>query len=137
VDLLNLLLDQGYLPVLTPPAISREGEAINVDGDRASAETAKALKANDLVILSNIPGVLTDFPDESSLLNSVNFDEIDQVATDFAEGRMRIKLLGAKEALEGGVQRVILGDARVQSPVEFALAGNGTVITGSPAATIS
>jgi len=127
--LLNMLLDAGYLPVLTPPAISEEGEAINVDGDRASAETAKAMHASDLIILSNIPGVLTDFPDESSLLESVTLDEIDHVAKTHAEGRMRIKLLGAKEAIEGGVRRVVLGDARVAHPIEYAIQGNGTVIS--------
>lgn len=129
VDLIQTLLDSGYLPVLTPPAISEEGEAINVDGDRAAAETAKALKADSLVILSNIPGVLTDFPDESSLLREVRFDDIDDVAQTHAQGRMRIKLLGAKEAIEGGVGRVILGDARVSKPIQYALDGNGTVIS--------
>ncbi len=128
-DLLNTLLDAGYLPVLTPPAISEEGEAINVDGDRAAAETAKALNADSLIILSNIPGVLTDFPNESSLLSEVHFDDIDEVAKTHAEGRMRIKLLGSKEAIEGGVGRVILGDARVDKPIQYALAGNGTVIS--------
>ena len=76
-DLLISLLDAGYLPVLTGPAISNENEAINVDGDRASAETAKALSANELIILSNIPGVLADFPDESSLIKSVTLDNIE------------------------------------------------------------
>ncbi len=127
--LLNLLLDGGYLPVLTPPAISYDGEAINVDGDRGSAETARALQATDLIILSNIPGVLTNFPDESSLLKEVPYDDIQHVAKTYAEGRMRIKLLGAKEAIEGGVQRVILGDARVENPVRAALDGQGTVIS--------
>ncbi len=126
--LLNTLLYAGYLPVLTPPAISFEGEAMNVDGDRASAETAKALNATDLVILSNIPGVLTNFPDESSLLENVKISEIDHVAKTYAEGRMRIKLLGSKEAIEGGVGRVVLGDARIENPVSAALAGRGTVI---------
>jgi acetylglutamate/LysW-gamma-L-alpha-aminoadipate kinase len=114
---------------LTPPAISFDGEAINVDGDRAAAETAKSLRATTLVILSNVPGVLESFPDESSLLRQISLSSIDQVANEFAEGRMRIKLLGAKEALEGGVGTVILGDARVKNPISHALAGNGTVIT--------
>ncbi len=129
IELLNSLLDAGYLPVLTGPAISEENEAINVDGDRASAETAKALRAESLVILSNIPGVLASFPDESSLIKSVTMESIEKVAKENAEGRMRIKLLGAKEAIEGGVQRVILGDARGANPVTNALNGNGTVIT--------
>jgi acetylglutamate/LysW-gamma-L-alpha-aminoadipate kinase len=126
--LLRRLLDDGYLPVLTPPALSDEGEAINVDGDRAAAETAKAMQATDLLILSNVPGVLARFPDESTLIPRITPDRIETVARDHAEGRMRIKLLGAMEALAGGIQRVILADARVKRPITSALDGNGTVI---------
>ncbi len=126
-ELLTTLLDAGYLPVLTPPAISYESEAINVDGDRAAGATAIALGAEVLLILSNVPGLLRDFPDETSLVPHLSRDEVESAAA-YAEGRMRIKLLGAREALEGGVQRVILGDARVEGPVRRALAGKGTVI---------
>ncbi|MEM7335908.1 MAG: [LysW]-aminoadipate kinase [Chloroflexota bacterium] len=126
--LLNSLLDSGYLPVLTPPAISFEGEAINVDGDRASGATAVAMQAETLIILSNVPGVLKAFPDESSLIQNISTDEIDEVAEKYAEGRMRIKLLGAKEALQGGVSRVVLGDARGENPIMKAFRGEGTVI---------
>ena len=45
-----------------------------------------------------------------------------------AEGRMRIKVLGAMEAIEQGVGRVVFGDARIEAPVRAALAGRGTVI---------
>jgi acetylglutamate/LysW-gamma-L-alpha-aminoadipate kinase len=132
VELLRSLLEAGYLPVLTPPAISDEGEAINVDGDRAAATTAVHLKADQLLILSNVPGVLTDFPDESSLLPSIDPAGIDDVANTYAQGRMRIKLLGAQEALAGGVRRVVLGDARGPGPITRALSGQGTVIGHSP-----
>ena len=125
--LLTSLLSAGYLPVLTPPAISYEGEAINVDGDRAAGATAIALGAETLVILSNIPGLLRNFPDEASLIRHIPRHELEQ-AKEHAKGRMRIKLLGAKEALDGGVQRVILGDARVNEAIRRALAGEGTVI---------
>jgi len=66
-QLLRSLLVAGYVPVLTPPAISYTGEAINVDGDRAAAATAVALEAEALVILSNVPGLLENYPDEDSL----------------------------------------------------------------------
>jgi [amino group carrier protein]-L-2-aminoadipate 6-kinase len=127
-QLLVTLLDAGYVPVLTPPAISYDGEAINVDGDRAAAATAVALNASDLLILSNVPGVLRDFPDENSLLPTIAADEIDHIAAAYAQGRMRIKLLGAQEALTGGVPRVVLGDARRERPISQALKGMGTVI---------
>ena len=125
--LLTSLLDEGYLPVLTPPAISFDGEAINVDGDRAARATAAALNATTLVILSNIPGLLRDFPDESTLINRSPRDKVEAYQK-YAAGRMRIKLLGAKEALEAGVGRVVLGDARIPQPVQRALEGQGTVI---------
>ena len=128
ISLLNSLLDSGYLPVLTPPAISYEGEAINVDGDRAAGATAVALNAQMLIILSNVPGVLKNFPDESSLMRHITSEEINDVAKNYARGRMRIKLLGAKEAIAGGVQRVVLGDARCANPIQQAIAGVGTVI---------
>lgn len=124
--LLQSLLEQGYVPVLTPPALSFENEAINVDGDRAAAATAVALGAEQLFILSNVPGVLRNWPDESSLLQSCRLSEIDELIEVAAQGRMRIKLLGAKEALQAGVSRVVIGDARLTRPVHFALNGAGT-----------
>ena len=126
--LLRDLMQVGLLPVLTPPAISYDGEAMNVDGDRAAAATASALGATDLIILSNTPGVLRNFPDESSLIPTIKREEIEQVTHTHAQGRMRIKLLGAQEALAGGVRRVVLGDARCPQAVHRALAGEGTVI---------
>ncbi len=129
--LLGALLERGLLPVLTPPAISYEGEAINVDGDRAAAATAVALGAHSLVILSNVPGLLRDRSDERTLVRHVAADRLDEVAP-LAAGRMRIKLLGAGEALAGGVPRVILGDARGAQPLRRALAGEGTLIEALP-----
>lgn len=126
-SLVQALIETGYLPVLTPPAISYAGEAINVDGDRAAGATAVACQADTLVLLSNVPGLLRTYPDEDTLIPRLAPDEIDDVL-EYAEGRMRIKLLGAQEALDGGVQRVVLGDARVAQPLQRALASEGTII---------
>ncbi len=126
-DLLSTLLESGYLPVLTPPAVSYEGEAINVDGDRAAAVTAQALRADALIILSNVPGLLARFPDESSLIRRIPADEIEEFMS-VAEGRMKKKVMGAGEALRGGVGRVVFADGRRQNPVRRALSGDGTVI---------
>lgn len=127
VELLRLLLDNGYLPVVTPPAISYESEAMNVDGDRAAAMIAATLSAERLIILSNVPGLLRDFPDESTLVERVDPAQSERFMA-HAEGRMRIKVLGALEAIEQGVGQVIFGDGRVESPVRKALAGQGTVV---------
>jgi len=126
-ELLDLLLAHSYLPVVSPPAISYEHEAINVDGDRAAARIAAAMKADTLVILSNVPGLLREFPDESTLIRRIPPESIEEYAS-HAKGRMRIKILGAQEALSDGVGKVILGDGRVDGPVRAALAGDGTTI---------
>jgi acetylglutamate/LysW-gamma-L-alpha-aminoadipate kinase len=125
--LLRLLLDHGFVPVLSPPACSTDGEAINVDGDRAAAMVAAALGAKQLIILSNVPGLLRAFPDERTLISHIRYGELDQ-ALGFAEGRMKKKVLGASEALAAGVQQVVFGDARVERPIFAAMGGRGTVI---------
>jgi acetylglutamate/LysW-gamma-L-alpha-aminoadipate kinase len=127
VTLLRLLLDAGYLPVLTPPAISEEGVAVNVDGDRAAAAVATALEADALVILSNVPGLLRDVDDAGSLVPHV--DAADPAEAErWAHGRMRAKIDGAIAAVAGGVGRVVLGTANRPSPLRAALAGAGTVV---------
>lgn len=125
--LLTLLLEAGYLPVVAPLASSAEGEAINVDGDRAAAAVAAALGAETLLLLSNVPGLLRAFPDESTLIGRIPRADIEQFLP-VAQGRMKKKVLGAAEALAGGAGRVILGDARAVQPVSRALAGAGTMI---------
>ncbi len=125
--LLDLLLDNAYLPVLTPPGSSFEGVAVNVDGDRAAAAVATAMKAEALLLLSNIPGLLKDFPNEDSLIKEIPANDV-EAYMEFAQDRMKKKVLGAAEAVAGGVGKVIFGDARVAKPVQFALAGNGTIV---------
>lgn len=128
VTLLQQLLNKGYLPVLTPPALSDDLRAINVDGDRAAARTSVALGADAYVILTNMPGVLRDITDPASLVSelAVRFDAPSE--HEFVQGRMRIKLLAAAEALEGGVPKVIVADGRQSSCIQRALSGQGTTI---------
>lgn len=125
--LLQSLLDAGVLPVLTAPAASYDGEAINVDGDRAAAATAAAFQAEALIILSNVPGLLEKFPDESSLIRQIPAAKIDQFMS-VAEDRMKKKVMGAQEALAQGIGKVVFADGRVEQPVRRALTGEGTVI---------
>ena len=125
--LLNLLTGSGYFPVLTPPGASTAGEAINVDGDRAAAMVAGALAAETLVMLTDMPGLLEKFPDESSLIARIPRGEADRYM-EFAEGRMKKKVMGAVEAIAGGVGKVIFADGRIAEPITRALAGGGTHI---------
>ena len=126
--LLKSLLDNGYLPVIAPMAVSQRGEALNIDADRAAASIASALQAETLILLTAVPGLMKNFPDEthgySTACRKVNYP----MALEAAQGRMKKKVLGAEEALKGGVKRVIIADGRIQNPIVNALAGKGTVI---------
>lgn len=128
VGLLRLLLKEGYVPVVAPLALSPQGEALNVDADRAAAMIAAALQAATLVLLTGVPGLLRAFPDESTLIPRLTLAEMER-ALGYAEGRMKKKILGAQEALRGGVGRVIIADGRVGQPLVKALQGAGTWIT--------
>jgi len=122
-----LLLGAGYLPVIAPLAVSYKSEAVNVDGDRAAAAVAAAMCAEVLIILSNVPGLLQRYPDESSLVREVAKERVEQVMA-LAEGRMKMKVLAATEAAAQGVGRVVFADGRVAQPIQRALRGEGTVI---------
>jgi acetylglutamate/LysW-gamma-L-alpha-aminoadipate kinase len=127
-SLLRLLLDAGYTPVIAPLALGMEGERLNVDGDRAAAMVAGAINADTLIILSNVPGLLANFPDESSLIRTLAYTEMDR-AINIAGGRMKKKVLAAQEALQVGVKRIVLADSRRPDPIRAAMQGEGTVIT--------
>lgn len=127
-DLIHLLIGAGYTLAISPPACSTEGEAINVDGDRAAAVLAGKLGAKQLIILSNVPGLLKNFPDESSLVEKLTVAQL-PMASEWAEGRMKKKVMGAGEAIELGVKEVVFADARLSNPIISARSGKGTVIT--------
>ncbi|MFI4882246.1 MAG: [LysW]-aminoadipate kinase [Phycisphaerales bacterium JB064] len=126
--LLHAMLDLGKVPVLCPPAIGDDHQPINVDADRAAAITAGAMAADTLVILSNVPGLLRSFPDESTLVPSFARADLDS-AIELAQGRMKRKVIAAGEAIDAGVSRVVLADARRANPIQHALQGQGTVLS--------
>jgi len=97
-----------------------------VDADRAAARVAVALKAEALLLLTNVPGLLRDPGDPTSLIARVEHDEFES-ALELARGRMRKKLLAAREARDGGVPTVVIAPSGGPEPVGRALAGHGTV----------
>lgn len=126
-SLLEQLLRTGFTPVVAPLALGWSGERLNVDGDRAAAMIAGAVAAEALIILSNVPGLLAEWPDETSLVRHVAPEHLHTVEG-LAQGRMKKKLLAAREALDRNTPTVILADSRRAMPVRAALGGAGTVI---------
>jgi acetylglutamate/LysW-gamma-L-alpha-aminoadipate kinase len=101
---------------------------LNVDGDRAAAAVAAALHAEELAIMTNVPGLLSDPADHNTVIHTIPANQLSEYM-DYARGRMRKKLLGAQEALQGGVRRVCIGSSSLQA----VLNGAGTSIETAPA----
>jgi acetylglutamate/LysW-gamma-L-alpha-aminoadipate kinase len=130
LSLVQLLLDQGYVPVLTPPALSEDGVPINVDGDKLALELATALGADGLLFFSDTPGLLRDRSDESSVISEIDASQ-PETALAAAAGRMTVKVEAALGAIERGVGQVVFADGRITGPVSAALAGRGTTVRHS------
>jgi len=126
-DLINLLLNKDYLPVICPPAISYENEIVNTDNDWATAVMAGSLKVKEIVVLFEAPGLLRNVSDEKTLIERIDKNKLDEYLV-YCSGRMKKKLLGAKKAFELGVKRIYWGDGRIKNPIINVLSGKGTII---------
>ena len=128
VDLLELLLDNGYVPVICPPAISFENDIVNTDNDFATATMVQALNIKDMVVLFEAPGILKDLNDKSSVIKKIKKSEIDKYMI-YAQRRMKKKLLGTQKAFEYGLLKMYCGDGMVRQPIINILKGKGTIIS--------
>ena len=131
--LIRLLLDAGYVPVLTPPALGEAGVPINVDGDKLALELAIVLGADGLLFFSDTPGLLQDRDDETTLIAEIDAAQ-PASALVAAGGRMLVKVEAALGAVERGVNRVVFADGRIANPIHAALNGQGTTIRRTSAA---
>ncbi len=126
-SLLRGLLGLGIVPVVGPPAVTSEGTVVNVDADLIAARVAGALGAETLLLLTNVPGLLREPSDRTSVVPRVRREELPG-AIERAGGRMKKKLHAAGEALEAGVGRVVIAASDRAHPIAAALAGDGTEI---------
>ncbi len=125
--LLHLLLDNGYVPVLTVPIIDENNTAINTENDDVVRVLQKALQADTVINLIEAPGFLENKDDATSLIKKIPAPEL-EVREQQVEGRMKRKMLAVKKLFEQGATRIIISDGRSDHPVTDALAGKGTVI---------
>ncbi|MBO37167.1 MAG: acetylglutamate kinase [Anaerolineaceae bacterium] len=128
IKAIRALQDAGHIPVVAPVAISESGEALNVDGDRAAARLAGTVEADTLVILSNVSGLLSDLEDPNSYIPRISANDMDDAINNIARGRMKRKLIAAREALDDGVKQVIIANGKIDQPITKALKGEGTLI---------
>ncbi len=127
VHLLQLLLDNGYVPVLTVPIIDEFNAAINTENDDVVRVLQPALQADTVINLIEAAGFLEDRDDPASLIKNIPSSELEAREQQVA-GRMKRKMLALRKLFEHGASKVIISDGRGEHPVRDALAGKGTVI---------
>lgn len=108
------MLDKGLIPVITPLGIGPDQRLHNVNADVVAAAVAKALKARKLAFLSDVPGLLRDPGDASSLISTLCLQDVEALIDQgVISGGMLPKIRSCVEALEAGVRKVHLIDGRM------------------------
>ncbi len=108
------VLEKGYIPVISTVAGDREGNVYNINADTAAAQIAGALKAESLISMTDIAGILRDKDDPNSLISRINVSEAPQLMREgVISGGMIPKVECCIEAIRRGVHRVFIIDGRV------------------------
>jgi acetylglutamate/LysW-gamma-L-alpha-aminoadipate kinase len=124
-NLLQFLLDKGYMPIVTPIAMSEEFEPLNVDGDRTAAVVAGALKADRLILLTDVEGLIL----KGKPVPKITVAEVEEALSSIGKG-MSTKVHAALDALNQGVKEVLVTSGVGKQPISSALKHeSGTVIT--------
>ncbi len=128
-DLLYLLLNNNYLPIVSPIGYGHKGKSLNINADTASGAIAGALKADAFVLVTDVAGVLDE---NSNLFKELTFDKIkDLKDNEVINGGMIPKVDSCIYAIEKGCTQAYIVDGRVDKSLEKLLCNNedlGTLI---------
>lgn len=132
-SVLEGFLGQDYTPVVQPIGLDEKGKAVNINADDLASALAKAMNAEKLIYLTNVPGLLEDEKDEKSLIRSVTTKELKQkLKWEELQGGMIPKVKGIIDAVEHGVGSVHIIDGRKEHSIlleVFTDSGIGTMVT--------
>lgn len=131
-EIIEILTSRGYIPVVSPIGLSKDGSSLNLNADTVAGEIANALKAKKLLILTDVPGVMRDVKDEKSLLREIKASEVDSlIGEGIIKGSMIPKVKACLRALDGGLEKAHIIDGRVKHSLLLELftdEGIGTMI---------
>ena len=128
------LLEKGYIPVVSTVGCDEQGNTYNINGDTAAAWIAGALKAERLIMMTDIAGILRDKNDPATLIPEVTIAEAHQLYDEgVVSGGMIPKVDCCIEALHKGVENVVIMDGRVPHSILMEILtdeGAGTMVMG-------
>jgi acetylglutamate kinase len=126
-------LESGYIPVISTVATDQNGDVYNINADTAAAKIASALGAENLILMTDIRGLLEDKEDESTLISQVDASEVPQlVRRGIISGGMIPKVECCVEAIRRGVEKSLIIDGRIPHSIMIELfsdEGIGTMFT--------
>ena len=124
-------IEQSVVPVISTVAPTTDGQLLNVNADLAAASLAVALGAEKLLVLTDVPGLYSDWPNRSSLISSLTADELRELMPSLESG-MIPKMQACLQAVEGGVPKAHIIDGRQPHSIlleVFTKSGVGTQVT--------
>jgi acetylglutamate kinase len=131
-EILNVLVENDFIPVISPIASDLEGNTFNLNADVVAGHIAGAVKAKKLIMLTDVPGLLKDPGDKSSLVSRVSSSELEKMLRDGGiEGGMIPKVESVLTALKGGVEKAHIIDGSREHSILlelFTKEGIGTMI---------
>ena len=117
-DLINLLLKNGYIPVIAPIGVGSEGETYNINADSVAGEVAGALKAEKLLVLTDVIGIYEDYRDENSFISTLTFEKAQElIVRGSIDGGMIPKVKACIVALSGGAEKTHIIDGRKEHTI--------------------
>ncbi len=131
-EILRILIDHGYIPVVSPVATDLEGNTYNINADIVAGNIAAAMKAKKLIMLTDVPGILRDVKDRSSLISRIKADELESMLKEGKlVGGMIPKVEAVLKALRGGVEKAHIIDGSREHAILlelFTREGIGTMV---------
>ena len=127
VDLLKILITNGYIPVLTVPIIDENNFAISSENDDIVALLKESLEADKVIQLIEAPGFLNDVNDPESVVKKISKFELEKREAQ-VDGRMKRKMKALIKLFESGDTTVYICDGRIENPITNGLNGGGTII---------
>ncbi|MDR2944267.1 MAG: acetylglutamate kinase [Methanosarcinales archaeon] len=105
--LLRIMIENNYIPVISPIAVDKKGQMLNINADTVAGDIAAAMGAKKLIMMTDISGVLRDVKDKESRISKIKLSEIDDLINDeIISGGMIPKIKGAEVAVKSGVEGV-------------------------------
>ena len=117
-ELIDVLLNAGFIPVIAPTGVGAQGETYNINADSVAGEIAGALKAEKLLVLTDVRGIYSDYRDENSFLSTLTFEKAQElIIRGKIDGGMIPKVRACITALSGGAKKTHIIDGRAEHTI--------------------